>query len=200
MSTEDVISWILEQEAPKALQWLQNMFSDEHGVSRPFNWLGLAECATDKAWPRLSQGGVPDRDWAYIAALSYQYLAEREKNNEHLSHNPEMKQNLYRAYQLKLMRIRVRSILTFGLVVGDPLLDLEQLVESFFEGITLSPDAWLRTFETKSENCSFAEKMEVRWINQRMEIMQKLRERQLFPEQEDLVRWFSAWDQICSIK
>lgn len=196
MSMTDPMNQLLLQEPHKVLQWLREILAEERDFPEDFNWRGLAECAATDACARASNAYRPNLDWAYVAALAYTYLIQWEQNSSHLAHKPELKKNLYRSYNLKLMQVQVNAILAFGPARGDPIRDVDQLAQSFLDGISLSPADWLTASLSPKKERSFAERMELHWLWQRLRVLKPLEEKCLLPAHQDLALWFAAWDRL----
>lgn len=161
-----------------------------------FSWQLLAECAATDACANSRNAFHPNLDWAYVAALAYTYLMQTEKNSLHLIHRPEMKKNIYRSYQLKLMQVQVNSILAFGPAAGDPVRDASQLVQNFLEEVSLLPEDLLTGSTSPKKEASFEKRMGLHWLRQKLRVLKPLEERCLLPANQDLALWFSAWDRL----
>lgn len=196
MDADHLASWLLEQEPHVALRWVGEMLAGTRPVPDHFNWLGLAECAASKACSRPRNAFSPSLDWACVAALSYQYLIQEEKNSSHLIHKPELKRNRYLSYRLNLMRVRARAILTFGPEADDFVRDVDHLIQDFLEEISFSPEELLEAYQRKDKERSFRERMEIHWLQQKCQVLYPLQQKHLLPPDQRLIPWLTIWDHI----
>lgn len=199
MDTNDLVGWLLGQEPHIIFEWLQKMLSEGYTFPDNFSWQSLAEYAAADACANSRNAFRPNLDWAYVAALAYTYLIQWEKTSSHLIHKPEMKKNMCRSYQLKLMQVQMNSILAFGPTVGDPVRDVSQLVQSFSEEISLSPEDLLTESMVPKQERSFEKRMELYWLRQKLRVLKPLEEKGLLPANQDLARWLSAWDRLLAM-
>ncbi|MGH7234717.1 MAG: hypothetical protein ACREF7_04735 [Candidatus Saccharimonadales bacterium] len=196
MSTDDLVSWLLGQEPHIALQWLRKKLSEGYTFPDNFSWQSVAEYAAADACANSRNAFHSNLEWAYVAALAYSYLIQMEKDSAHLAHKLEMKKNMYHAYQLKLMQVRVNSILAFGPILGDAVCDVNQLVQSFFEEISLLPEDLLETLTSPKKERPFGERMELYWLRQKLRVLQPLEKKHILPVNQELALWFSVWNRV----
>jgi hypothetical protein len=199
MNEENLANWLLAQDSAIALQWLHELVEGSRPLPEDFGWHGLAECAASAALGTRRNAFQADLGWDQVAVLSYRHLIHQEKTSTHLLHNPGRKRDVYMSFQVKLMRVQVRSILDFGPLTGDPARDVQQLVQLFLEEIFVSPQALLEEKKEPKRDRPFREKMEFHWIRQKLGALQPLEEKHLLPENQELAEWFAVWHQILAL-
>jgi len=108
---------LLAQEPSKIIDWIRNIREKREVLPQNFNWLGLAEGCLSRTYE--------DNNllWARAAIDTYYLLAGIESNGDD--------------YLLSIMRLRVYLINKLGAVDNDPILDFRQVVNRFFEKLTI---------------------------------------------------------------
>ena len=197
MEADKVVEWLLEQDPSLALQWLRERVEGTQPFPEGFDWYGLAElAASDTFHKRGKVYPVPHLGWAKVAVLAHRYLIYQEKHSSRLAHKPERKKFTYLGTEVSLMNIQARCIIAYGPIAGDSVLDVNSLIECFFDDLPFSPDDVLTIYMEGGKEHLAQEHRELVRIRMKLEILQTLEEKQLLPANQDLLRWFSVWNQI----
>ncbi|MBC6424449.1 MAG: hypothetical protein GDA43_01255 [Hormoscilla sp. SP5CHS1] len=115
-----LLNKLQQQDAAEVLAWLKRIESGQELPVAGFNWLGLAELAAFEAhWKS-------NLLWAEVATSVYDRLA---------AENSSVRESL----MISSMLVRAAAIAQHGLVSGHPVLDLQQIVRWFCDGLTISP-------------------------------------------------------------
>jgi hypothetical protein len=187
--------WLLEQASETVLQWLSEVWEGSRQVPAGFNWLGLAEISPNLAIKK------DDLGWARVAVLVNTYLIVEAKTHGHVFFSaqvvpPEQRERVCFAFEERIMRLRVAFLLKQGFVPGDPVLDANQLGESFFDGLTFSPQEALKQFVGGKQAHSQEQVWKLDRIRRNLELLQPLAEQCLLPDHLDLLTWYSLRDQL----
>lgn len=196
METDNLANWLLKQEPSLVLQWLHEMLEGTRPLPEGFDWRGLAECAASDTFQKSENASLPNLGWANVAVLAYSYVLQEEKKSMRLAHNPEMKKFSYLSLELALMRVQARCILTFGHVAGDPVLDVDHLIQRFFEDLPFSPAEALQKYTEESKELTSNEYRELYRIRRKLQILQPLEQEHVLPSNPDLLLWFSVSTHI----
>lgn len=188
-------AWLLEQASESVLQWLSEVWEGSRQAPAGFNWLGLAEISPNLAIKKDDSG------WARAAVLVNTYLIVEVKTHGHIFSSarvvpPEQGERVCFSFEERVMRLRVAFLLKRGFVPGDPVLDADQLVEAFFDGLTLSPQEALKQFAGGKEVLSRERVWKLDRIRRNLEFLQPLAERCLLPDHPDLLVWYSLRGQL----
>ncbi len=126
----------MQRDAGSILDWLQRIRRGEEMAPNDFNWLGLAEVATHYIWQlNFVDAKEPDLKWVQVAISAYDYIADKFNSDDAV---------------MQSMALRASMIEQLGAAPGDPVLDVEQLVQVFFSHLHLSHEAISHIIETKS--------------------------------------------------
>jgi len=118
-----------------------------------------------------------------------------EKHSTRLAHNPDMKKFSYLSCEVALMSIQARCILAFGHVAGDPVLDVNHLLQCFFDDVPFSPEDVLKKYGGERKELTPKERRELMRIRKKLQILRLLEKEQMLPSQQELLAWFAVWDQ-----
>lgn len=101
---------------------LKKVWSEESAVSDDFNWLGLAQVASQKATGFEASGNQEAKlRWAEIARKENAYLAKQAEPNARES------------YELSAMHLRAAMIIQFEPVTDHPIVDIKAITSWFCE-------------------------------------------------------------------
>ncbi|MEH1968445.1 MULTISPECIES: hypothetical protein [unclassified Nostoc] len=193
---------VLLQKDPEQVQtWLRMVWAEQQQVPEKFNWLGLAEISTFRAQELANQESNESHSeslaWAEIATSVYEFLAEN---------NPTFSES----YLYSLMGLRAYTILKFGALPGNPVLDIQQIVNWFFDNLHISyqealikatdwretlaannPEETQKKFESELEDIR-----KLRLIKNRLGIIKRLSKSKYFLPNEELNIWISLWEKL----
>ncbi len=135
----------------------------------------------------------PDLGWARVAVLVNTFLIHEAKAHGRVYSSarvvpPEARE--------RVMRIRVRFLLRLGSVPGDPVLDSTLLVQSFFEGLTLSPEEALSQCAAGRKVLSQEQIWKLNRIQRNVEFLRPLAEQHLLPANQELLAWYSIRERL----
>ncbi|WP_335017143.1 hypothetical protein [Nostoc sp.] len=120
---------LLQKDPEQVRTWLRMVWAEQQQVPEKFNWLGLAEVSTFRAQELANEESNESHSesltWAEIASSVYEFLAE---NNLSFSER----------YLDSLMGLRTYMILKFGALPGNRVLDIQQIVNWFFDNLHIS--------------------------------------------------------------
>ena len=94
---------------------------------------------------------------------------------------------------LRVMNLRVRFLLRLGSIPGDPVLDTELLVQSFFHDLPFSLEEALNQCAVGRQALSRQQSGKLIRIRENLECLRPLAERHLLPQ--ELVPWYSIREQ-----
>lgn len=117
-SPDELLNDLLGQSPADVLAWLAQAQLTPTAVPANFNWLGFSDLAAANARHEHTQDAA--LAWANIAVAGYQTLMDRA---------PSTSRHL--ASLISIMNLRAFLIAQFGATPGDPLLDLQQLIDLF---------------------------------------------------------------------
>jgi hypothetical protein len=195
MDTDQLCAWLLEQASESVLQWLSEVWEGSRQIPAGFNWLGLAEISSNLAIKK------DDLGWARVAILVNTSLIVEAKTHGHVFFSarvvpPEQRERVCFSFEERVMRLRVAFLLKRGFVPGDPVLDADRVVESFFDGLTLSPQEALKQFAGGKKTLSQEQVWKLDRIRRNLQFLQPLAERRLLPDHSELLTWYSLRDQL----
>jgi hypothetical protein len=198
MDADQFCNWLLEQDPDLVLHWLSEVWEGSRQAPEGFNWLGLAEISPNLAIKQEDLG------WARVAVLVNTSPISEAKAHGHVFFSvrgvpPEKRERVCFTCEERVMRLRVRFLLQRGYVPGDPVLDADRLVESFFDGLMLSPEEALKKYATGKEGLSREHIWKLERIRRNLEFLRPLAERHLLPANQELLTWYSLREQLhCS--
>ncbi|MGV0103673.1 DUF1822 domain-containing protein [Nostoc sp. DSM 114160] len=193
---------VLLQKEPEQVQaWLRMVWAEPQQVPEKFNWLGLAEISTFRAQELANEESKESHSeslaWAEIATSVYEFLAEN---------NPSFSES----YLYSLMGLRAYTILKFGAIPGNPVLDVQQIVNWFFDNLHISyqealvkaadwrealaaknPEETQKKFDSELEDFR-----KLRLIKNRLSIIKYLSKSKDFIPNEELNIWISLWEKL----
>ena len=121
----DVISWLIKQDVNTVKVWLDGVWEGSQDIPKDFYWPHLA--AAIEVLARAGKGpnyySQPDLEWGMLAISLYRYLISQT--------DPLTRMSL----EERMMRLKAHLILYYVNVVGDPILDVNQFVEWFFQNL-----------------------------------------------------------------
>ncbi len=168
----------------RLLQWVQSVRAGLKQVPHDFNWSGLAEAAALRArYGNDQTSSQPDLEWAKVAILIYSYLMDEvdSPNRASLEHS-EMSLKAYLTGKL-------------GAVPNDPILDVDQIIQWFFENLHISLD------EAEKKASSWRklakeEILELQQIKNRLAIIKTLADSNLLPPNQELSAWLALREKL----
>lgn len=193
-------NWLLEQDPSLVLRWLYEVWEESRIAPEGFNWEGLAEISASLANHRDGTlSSPPDLGWARVAVLVNTFLIHEAKAYGRVYYSarvvpPEEREIVCFSPEERVMRLRVKFLLRLGNVPGDPVLDSNLLVQSFFEGLTLSPEEALNQYTAGMKTLSRGQIWKLSRIRRNLEFLRPLAERSLLPR--ELLPWYSIRDQL----
>jgi hypothetical protein len=107
---------------------------------------------------------------------------------------PERRESAGWSFEWRVMKLRVSFLLRLACIPGDPVLDRELLVQSFFEGLTLLPEEALKQCAAGRQALSREQSGKLNRIIQNLECLRPLAERHLLPQA--LLPWYSIREQL----
>jgi len=199
METDKSVEWLLEHSPSLVLHWLREAVEGVRPLPVGFNWHGLAECAASDVWRSNNKpSSYPDVGWANVAVFAYSYIIDKVKEQGHfLQARPgldaEGKKHLAFSFEESLMNVRARCIIQLGSVSGDPVLDITDLVQWFFQDLRFSPEEAREKSALPREQLSHAESWELTRIRRKLTILQRLQQQQVLSPDQELQHWFAVW-------
>ncbi|MGH2509227.1 MAG: hypothetical protein ACRDHZ_17745 [Ktedonobacteraceae bacterium] len=141
MDQTDLMDYLLAQHPENVNKWLQHVMDGSVSVPEDFNWLGLVNGATFRAelkcMPYAQQPTLTIL-WARVGVNVYEYLLTVSRSSKY----PDR-----RSLEVSLMWLRTFSIRKWGAVKDDPLLDIEQIIQWFFQDLPYSLQDLARLIE-----------------------------------------------------
>ncbi|MEH1950030.1 MAG: hypothetical protein V7K77_24210 [Nostoc sp.] len=120
---------LLQQDAEHIQTWLRMVWAKQQQVPEKFNWLGLAQVSTSNAQELANEESNESHSeslaWAEIATSVYEFLAEN---------NPSFSER----YLDSSMGLRAYTILKFGAIPGNRVLDIYLIINWFFDNLHIS--------------------------------------------------------------
>ena len=175
---------LLELPADAVKEWLTSVWTGDEQAPEQFNWLGLADSIAFNATSSTKQGlDSADLDWACIAILIYQYLAKQSNIAGRDS------------YLNSALNLRVFMINRFGSIPGDPVLDLEQVLQWFLDGLPLTLEDTMRK-SAHWQNLDHSEILELRRIKNRLSILEHLSKDSRLKLEQDIEVWLSIRERL----
>lgn len=175
---------LLQQSPAQLYQWVQAIREGLEQVPQDFNWLGLAEAAALRARFGDDQtSSQPDLEWAKVAILIYNQIISEA--------TPVYRASLERS----VMSLKAYLIDKLGIVPDDPILDVNQIVQWFFEKLHIS----LKEAEEKAalwQSLAKEEILELRQIKNRLAIIKTLAESNLLPPNQELSAWLALREKL----
>ena len=199
---DQLCNWLLDQTPDAALQWLFEVWEGTRQAPKGFNWVGLAEVSADIANASLRrerEGSSPDLGWARVAVLVNTFLLH-EMSTHGRSYcsarlvPPELRERAGYSFEWRVMNLRVGFLLRLGSIPGDPVLDRELLVQTFFEGLALSPEEALKQCAAGRRALSREQNWKLGRIARNLAFLRPLAERHLLPQ--ELLPWYSIREQL----
>jgi hypothetical protein len=202
LDADQLCNGLLDQVPDVVLQWLFEVWEGTRQVSKGFNWVGLAEVSAELAHDSLRREGTglsPDLGWARVAVLVNSFLLHemRTYGRSYCSARtvpPELRERAGYSFEWRVMNLRVRFLLRLGRRPGDPALDPELLVHSFFHDLALSPEEALTQCAAGRQALSRQQSGKLGRIRENLECLRPLAERHLLPQ--ELVPWYSIREQL----
>jgi hypothetical protein len=166
------------------LAWLKQVWSGQLQSPENFNWHGFAEAAAFDARSNLDNSSlVSSLSWAEVATSVYEHLGNSAS---------ESAAELYRNSS---MLLRTAMIAKLGSVPGNPVLDIDQVVNWFFNELKISPDEANKK-ATNWRNCNIQEIRELRKIKNRLNIISVLIESDKLTPNQKLSTWLSLKSKL----
>jgi hypothetical protein len=193
---------VLLQKDPEQVQtWLRMVWAEQQQVPEKFNWLGLAEVSTSKTQELANEESNESHSeslaWAEIATSVYEFLAEN---------NPSFSER----YLDSSMTLRAYTILKFGAIPGNRVLDIYLIINWFFDNLHISyqealikaadwrealaaknPEETQKKFDSELEDFR-----KLRLIKNRLSIIKYLSKSKDFLPNEELNTWISLWEKL----
>ena len=196
MSEDDatkLLKSLLQKDAIQVQAWLKTIWTGKEHISNNFNWHGLAEVAASRASDNLNL------EWAKVAIYVYNFLAANQPNATGKE-----------SFMSSAMTLRAYMISKLGATPGDEILDIEYLVNWFFNDLKISDkdalikaDAWKKMLASKNkkdiQNKLDAELEEFRILRQiksRLTLFKLLSESNKFTPDKEIADWLSIQDKL----
>jgi hypothetical protein len=181
----EIVDWLVKQDVATVKVWLVEVWAGTKQVPPDFSWPNLAAALNISAragnGPRAYER--PDLEWGQVAISVYSYA----QNKVDPLDRPLL--------EASMMYLRAYLITFYGDVAGDPVLDLHQIIDWFFECLHLSLD------EAEAEIAHLPaldiyELGRLRDIKTRLSILRFLADRELFSPNDELERWFALQQKL----
>lgn len=182
--SQKLLKSLATKNGKEVLEWLDDVKNGEKEVPIDFNWLGLAEIATDRAFSLKSSSDLPDLDWARAGIIIYENLANK----------CEPQTSSQESLLISSMYIRVRIIIKVGVVAGDKLRDPQIIVDWFFSKLALSLDEVKLIIPKWKESLSNLK--ELRRIKNRLTVIKTLCEEGVKLENQEIYKWLILWRSL----
>ncbi len=181
---------VLKRDPADVLEWVRSIPEEERKTFGNANWwLGIAEGAAFRTFlPEYAQSGRPNLDWARVAYTVYDYLARRS-NDFFTSYK----------FMYKWMLLKVRLINTLGSQPGDPLLDAQEIVEWFFDDLSMTPEEAREKAQAARSNLRAADidqLLELRRLRGKIAIIGYLQQPAQLERYEDIQKWLELKGQL----
>ena len=202
VDADQFCNWLLEQDPSLVLRWLYEVWEGARQAPEGFNWLGLAEISASLAHHKDGiLSSPPDLGWARVAVLVNTFLIHEAKAHGRVYFSarvvpPEARERVCFTCEERVMRIRVSFLLRLGSVPSDPVLDINLLVQSFFEGLTLSPEEALSQCTAGRKVLSREQIWKLNRIQRNVEFLRPLAEHHLLPANQELLAWYSIRERL----
>ncbi len=152
LESTKLLNDLLQQDACDVLAWVKQVREGKLQSPINFNWHGLAEAAAMEA--RLNYGNdssVINLSWAEVATSIYDYLGRRAGESAGES------------FLISSMLLRAAMIAECGAIPGHPVLDIDRVINWFFDSLKMSPN---EAFEKAPNwrNCNINEIRELRKV------------------------------------
>ena len=165
---------LLQGDNREASMWLEKVWSGRRPVPAEFNWYLLAQGAAGLARTKLDLG------WANLAVKVYDYIAA--KGNASLADSVINSCMMLKAYMISEL----------GVVQGDPILDVEPIVEWFLK----SPDIAEAPEGIRPDSLNVDETRRLRRIKNRLAVIQVLADKDVLPPNVTLSAWLALRKQL----
>lgn len=180
------IDRILEQDAKSVLAWAKNTLSSQTTAPQDFNWLLLADVSSAKARKGENNSGLFDRTWAEVATAIYDRLAEAAE---------QKKPGSGESVRISSMMLRAGAIAKYGIVPNDSVLDVNLILQWFWENIKDSR----QNVEQKAANWKtlpIQEIRELRQLKNRLKVIAALANSDKYVLDEELKAWLSLREKL----
>lgn len=184
LESTKLLNELLQQDACDVLTWVKQVREGKLQSPINFNWHGLAEAAAMEA--RLNYGDnspTLNLSWAEVATSIYDYLANLAGESAGES------------FLISSMLLRVAMIADFGAIPGHPVLDIDQVINWFFDSLKMSPDE-AKQKAPNWRNCSINEIRELRKIKNRLKVIFVLIDSGKLVPNVELSTWLSLRSQL----
>ncbi len=182
--SEELIAWLIKQDVTTVETWLQNVWEGRESVPKDFYWPHLVAAievlARSGNGPRYYE--QPDLAWAKVAVSIYQYLINRA--------DPLTRMSL----EDRMMHLKAHLMRSYGNVAGDPMLDVDQIIEWFFRNLHLS----IEDIEKISswESLTTEELLRLSYIKNRLFVLRFLVDHNLIFPDERLKKWLMIRERL----
>ncbi|MBW4496335.1 MAG: hypothetical protein KME26_25315 [Oscillatoria princeps RMCB-10] len=185
--TATQLNLILQQDADSVLAWLKNIFSADSSPPEGFNWLGLAEAAAFNAHEgKRHDSTAPDIKWAEVATTVYDRLAALAD---------KAKPGSGESFTISSMTLRAAMIRKLGGVPGDAVLDINRLLQWFWDKLKWSREE----VEKKAANwraLNIEEIRELRQLKNRLKVISALADSDKFVLEPEIKAWLSLREKL----
>ena len=172
-------NYLLTKDSQTVQHWLKQIWSEELTVADDFNWLGVAQMASQKATGFEASDDQEARlRWVEIALNVYAYLAKQAERNARES------------YQLSAMRLRAAMIIQFEPVTDHPILDIKAITTWFFEQTPIERQEVIQLLRNW-RSLPIQEILKLRQIKNRLSVIELLMEEGHLQEDHELRHWLA---------
>ena len=193
---QELLNWLLQQDASQVYTWIHSVWEGSQKIPEGFNWPALASGSALRAKVGSGSSSQPDLTWGEVAISIYHYLASEADPAQRVSFEDEA------------MYLRADLILKLGTVAYHPILDVDQIVQWFFQSLKVSFDeaekktlswkelirnpSWRELLQSTSwTGVSLEDIRELRRIKNRLSRLQRLSDKHLLPPNQELDRWLA---------
>jgi hypothetical protein len=174
---EKSLAELLKEHPEYIKNWPQKVFSGEIGISKDFNWLGLAEVAASIAGNSENNDRYIDILWGHIAVSVYDYLSQIAPQGRD-------------SFENSAMNVRVKLILQYG---NDDLsiLSINAIKEWFFGRLDFSIRQ-VKDIIKNQEILSMEVLRSLRKIKNRLSIVERLYDAGYLYDDKDMTDWINV--------
>jgi hypothetical protein len=183
--SKELISWLIKQDVETVKAWIYEAWEGLQSVPGDFKWEYLA--ATLEVLARSGNGpnyySKPDLEWGKLTVSIYHYLISKA--------DPLTRMSL----EERMMYLKAYLISYYGCIAGNAFLDVNRIVDWFFQNVRLSIDEVEKRL-AHLKDLEMEELMFLRHLKVRLSIIQFLSDRNLIFPNEILRKWLAIQTKL----